>query len=298
MKFRIAHPSESNQINAFIYESKGFWGYEKAFLEAFISRWGVTEEYLKQNHVILYEDTDDILGLYAFQMEENSLMLDLFFVNTSKIQQGIGRYMWCSAIDEAISQGHTSFSLIADPNSEIFYKKMGAKTIKEFESFPGRLVPIMSVNLEILGVQSLPASDDIEAMNELIKRSRHSVGYDEANNNHFIKMFGIQYHHLTSKKLSIFKKEGKIVALYGFTPKSRPYLDYFFIDPDLQSKGAGSLMWKAVCGFASKQGWKHFEFICNPHSIAFYEKMGATIREVYVPEKNQGMVWMEYQLIP
>lgn len=79
--------------------------------------------------------------------DERTPELDYFFVNRDHIGLGVGKVMWRKALKYASDQGWVEFEIIADPNAEQFYTHMGAKTIKVVESFPGRFVPLMRVEL-------------------------------------------------------------------------------------------------------------------------------------------------------
>lgn len=146
--FRSATVSDQVQINNLIRESKSFWGYSDAFLDAFMSGWGVKESYFVTNEIMLFEKEGSLSGLYAFKInQENRPELDLFFVSRNHIGQGIGKLMWQHLLSTAVEHGWSEFELIADPNAESFYEHMGAKTMSHYESFPGRFVPVMVYRL-------------------------------------------------------------------------------------------------------------------------------------------------------
>ncbi|MCL9685053.1 GNAT family N-acetyltransferase [Legionella maioricensis] len=142
--------SDLEIINSLIRESKGFWGYSDAFLDDFMKQWGVKETYIHSNDLILFGKGEGLIGLYAFKINDDEAPeLDLFFINRKQIGQGIGKIMWQHALDHALKHHWTEFKIIADPNAEPFYKRMGATTIGTFESFPGRFVPVMKMKLNI-----------------------------------------------------------------------------------------------------------------------------------------------------
>jgi N-acetylglutamate synthase-like GNAT family acetyltransferase len=144
VQIREAKIDEIDALNKFICASKGHWGYTEKFLDEFIARWRLNKKYFEKNSVQIIENSNEIIGIFSFSLEgNNEVELDLFFINSCMIGKGFGKIMWEKCIEYAALRGWKSFKLIADPNSEPFYLRMGAKTITNFESFPGRFVPIM-----------------------------------------------------------------------------------------------------------------------------------------------------------
>ncbi len=144
MKERIANVCELQDLNEFIRLSKGYWGYPKDFLDTFIEKWGLTENYILKNQVIVLEENNVKCGLFSFsQSNAEKVELDLFFINSQYIRKGMGKEMWKIANHYASEKKFEKFELIADPNAKGFFEKMGAKKIKTLETFPGRFVPIM-----------------------------------------------------------------------------------------------------------------------------------------------------------
>lgn len=155
MIHRNATASDLQTINSLIRESKGFWGYPDSFLDDFMMRWGIKEAYIYTNEIRLFEKEGKLIGLYAFKINDsNAPELDLFFVRHNQIGEGIGKVMWQHALDHALKHNWIEFKIIADPNAEPFYVRMGATTIGKFESFPGRFVPVMKMKLHELNNRS------------------------------------------------------------------------------------------------------------------------------------------------
>ncbi len=143
MLFRPAKLTELHQLNQLIHEAKGFWGYSEIFLNNFVAKFGLTEEYMQLNTVMVWEEKDVFKALFSFSEQEDEPVLDEFFLAPQYIHQGLGKRMWQIALQYAQSKQWTSFKFFADPNSEGFYQTMGAVKIGEHESFTGRFVPIM-----------------------------------------------------------------------------------------------------------------------------------------------------------
>lgn len=142
---RVASTPDISAINRLLRASKAHWGYEAQFMESFMLKFSVSEEYLKRNIVYVMEE-ENLIGFYTFVIhDERSLELDHFFIHPDFIGKGFGRKLWASSCLTAKNLGKDVFTLWADPNAELFYTKMGCKKIamKKSPFLPNRMAPIM-----------------------------------------------------------------------------------------------------------------------------------------------------------
>ena len=143
MQFRQANTHEIDDLNLLIRSSKSFWKYSSDFLDSYIKKWGLNEDYMANNYIAVLEEQQSTYGLWSFSNDDEEPVLDNFFLHPAYIGQGLGKFMWQHVIAYATAQDWHSFQLLSDPNAEIFYEHMGAKKIGDYESHPGRFVPIM-----------------------------------------------------------------------------------------------------------------------------------------------------------
>jgi GNAT superfamily N-acetyltransferase len=52
-------------------------------------------------------------------------------------------------------------------------------------------------------------------------------------------------------------------------------LDHFFLETKLIGQGYGRQLWNHCVRQAQEKGWTEFTFWSDPHSLGFYEHMGA-----------------------
>jgi GNAT superfamily N-acetyltransferase len=52
-------------------------------------------------------------------------------------------------------------------------------------------------------------------------------------------------------------------------------LDHFFLDTQFIGQGFGRQLWNHCIRQAQQKGWADFTFWSDPHSLGFYEHMGA-----------------------
>src|ERR1700722_20288654 len=99
---RIATSTDLQMINECLRLSKGYWGYDKAFMQAIMSKYILDEEHLKQNAVKIFFYKDKMIGFYGFMYAENRIKeLDYFFWHPSHIGMGNGRLLWQICISTA-----------------------------------------------------------------------------------------------------------------------------------------------------------------------------------------------------
>jgi N-acetylglutamate synthase-like GNAT family acetyltransferase len=71
------------------------------------------------------------------------------FVDPDEHGKGIGRALWCALLAVARAKGVTQITLDADPAAEVFYLRMGCRTVGQSPSgsIPGRMLPRMTIAL-------------------------------------------------------------------------------------------------------------------------------------------------------
>lgn len=148
--FRRAGEEDLISLNQTLRSSKAYWGYDQEFMDAFMEKFGLSEQYLQDNIVYLMSQSSRDIGYFSFIFhEEHSLELDHFFISPEYIGKGFGRKMWEACCEVAQELHVEEFTLWADPEAEGFYSKVGCRKIgvKKSPFMPNRYPPIMSFKL-------------------------------------------------------------------------------------------------------------------------------------------------------
>ncbi len=115
----------------------------------------ISRDYIRDNAVFVLEGEDVIAGYYSLQKLTKDLFIDEIriekgvwlehlFISPEFIGKGFGRRLAEHARDYSVSKGWRMLKIMADPNSEGFYKKLGAETKGQRpSSIPGRTLPYM-----------------------------------------------------------------------------------------------------------------------------------------------------------
>jgi GNAT superfamily N-acetyltransferase len=151
---RPARIDEATLLTDLSLRSKAVWGYEASFLARCRLVMQVkTEALAAQPHYVaeaVGSAPGRILGFYGFEDVEGGVGLDYLFVEPDAIGMGVGTALWRHAVQIARALGHRSLVVVADPNAEGFYRRMGAVPVgaQPSDLLPGRLLPVLRFSLE------------------------------------------------------------------------------------------------------------------------------------------------------
>lgn len=149
---RPAHPAEAAEISELVMRSKAYWGYDAEFLAACRAGLTISPLYLITHPAYIAEQDGRQVGFYSFAEEiaSQQVELDFLFIAPEAIGNGIGKQLWQHAVTTAHRLGYRLMTIVADPNAEAFYRKMGAVTVgaEPSEAKAGRMLPLMHYVLD------------------------------------------------------------------------------------------------------------------------------------------------------
>jgi GNAT superfamily N-acetyltransferase len=148
-RFRAARADEAGLLGQLALRSKGYWGYDKDFLEACRAELTFGPADVAARRIVVAERAAGVLGFYSIDGEPPSGELGNMWVVPEQIGTGLGRELWQHALATACRAGFTSLRIAADPHAAGFYAAMGAEQIGELPSgsLAGRSLPLLLVNL-------------------------------------------------------------------------------------------------------------------------------------------------------
>ena len=149
---RPARIEEAAALTDLSLRSKAVWGYDASFLARCRLIMQVKTEAIAQQPHFVAERDGSILGFYGFERVDvvDCIGLDYLFVAPEAIGGGIGGALWRHAAETARTLGHRALIVVADPNAEGFYLRMGAVPVgaQASDLEPGRLLPVLRFSLE------------------------------------------------------------------------------------------------------------------------------------------------------
>jgi len=150
---RPAVKAEADRLSEIAVEAKRFWGYPEHWIKHWQADLTLSPEYLANNPVFLAEKDEQILGFYALIIRQDKAELDHLWVAPQHIGSGVGKALFLHAMQNA-GRNVSEIEILADPNAEGFYRKMGAhrigETTSEIDGKP-RTLPRLTIDPKIPG---------------------------------------------------------------------------------------------------------------------------------------------------
>jgi GNAT superfamily N-acetyltransferase len=150
-----AQSEQNKQLTELSNKSKMFWNYSEKAINIFRDELNISPEYIKKNEVWIYIKDKKIIGYYSLKYRNKELKfkdivleigywLDHMFILPEFIGQGYGKILFNHFNDLCLSKNVSEIMILADPNSKLFYEKMGCKYINEYpSSIPNRTTPYL-----------------------------------------------------------------------------------------------------------------------------------------------------------
>jgi GNAT superfamily N-acetyltransferase len=150
---RFATPNEASVLSELALRSKGYWGYDTAFLGSCRQELSYNVNQLSSPAYcfkVAELNRCKLAGFFALNLlGSDHPELDALFIDPDFIGLGWGKYLLNTAIEVAKTHNAKSITLQADPFAEDFYLVNGAVKVGEIESLSisGRFLPLLEICL-------------------------------------------------------------------------------------------------------------------------------------------------------
>jgi len=139
MIVRPARPDEAGLLTALCKRSKAHWGYDADFMAKSETSLTITPELIAGGNILVAEDRGHVVGVASLAaIDENTFDLLHMFTEPNAIGTGVGRLLFRNVAALAKGQGAKLLSILADPNAEAFYTRMGARKVSMAPSDPSK----------------------------------------------------------------------------------------------------------------------------------------------------------------
>lgn len=155
-----ASPEDHERLTEISFRSKGYWEYPEEYLEIWRDELTITPDYIEDNTVYLARIENEIVGYYSITENpedfwagkvfvQKGYWLEHIFILPDNIRKGLGRQLMLHAMDIASEMGVQNLHIFADPNSQGFYLKLGARYIGERPSnIKSRTVSLFELKID------------------------------------------------------------------------------------------------------------------------------------------------------
>src|SRR5262249_7929949 len=147
---RRALDDESEKLSLTAHAAKRHWGYPENWIEQWKPQLTVTPEFIRNNRVYAALSGDEVAGFYGLIEHHNKVELEHLWVLPEYMGKGVGRALFEHAVRVVRLMNIAEIEILADPNAEGFYSRMGAKKIGEVASeIDGekRVLPLLKLEI-------------------------------------------------------------------------------------------------------------------------------------------------------
>jgi GNAT superfamily N-acetyltransferase len=147
-----ARPAEAAALSALALRSKGYWGYDAAFLDACRDELTLSPDQAAAARVVR-DAGGAVRGFHLLapdaDVHPGRGELLMLFVDPSAIGRGVGRALLEDAVRYAARRGWSTLRVESDPGAEGFYLAHGARRVGSVPSgsVPGRDLPLLELSV-------------------------------------------------------------------------------------------------------------------------------------------------------
>jgi GNAT superfamily N-acetyltransferase len=151
LRIRPARADEAPALTELCLRSKAHWGYDDDFMRASRPALTIAPEMIAEGRVLVAETSNGVVGVATAALIDASGVYDLghMFVSPDAIRTGAGRALFEAILALVRDKGGKRLVIVADPNAEEFYRRLGAKRIGDApsDSIPGRFLPLLEYKI-------------------------------------------------------------------------------------------------------------------------------------------------------
>lgn len=129
MQIRAARPEEAATLTSIAFAAKQHWGYPENWMKTWREILTVTPEFIAGHETFSAIVDSRPVGIYALRQKGDRLDLLHLWVLPESMGRGIGRSLFCHALERVKSLGFRVLEIESDPNAEGFYRRLGARRV-------------------------------------------------------------------------------------------------------------------------------------------------------------------------
>lgn len=149
LEYIPAVPEDAELLSETAINSKKIWGYPDELIQLWKTDLEVTSDYILKNTVVKVFDEKRFVGFFALKTEDGNTELDHLWLTPENIRRNYGRAIFNTVFEYLSSNGIEKMTLVAEPNANQFYDKMGGEVIGKFESkLSGRFLDIYEFKIK------------------------------------------------------------------------------------------------------------------------------------------------------
>jgi GNAT superfamily N-acetyltransferase len=129
MEIRAARPEDAERLTEIAFSAKRHWGYPENWIKSWRDILTVSHEFIATHETFSAVIEDQPVGFYALAQKGRRIDLLHFWVLPEWMGRGIGRSLFCHAVERVKALGFQELEIESDPNAERFYLQLGARRV-------------------------------------------------------------------------------------------------------------------------------------------------------------------------
>lgn len=144
-----ARTHDAESLTELTLRSKNYWNYGEDLMAQWRDELTITGDYIRKNSTFKILKNKKVIGFYSFSKKSDDVVkLDNLFIDPDYIGQGFGKLLFTDFKARVTTLNFKTVTLDADPNAELFYKKLGFKVVGKLPSIiKNRFLPVMELEL-------------------------------------------------------------------------------------------------------------------------------------------------------
>jgi len=148
VSIRKASRADAKQLSGIALAAKRHWNYPEPWFKLWGDVLKITPEFIQNNNVWVADHNNQIVGFAAISINKSIADLEHIWIIPEHMRKGVGENLINKVIEYCQFNSIEKLRIESDPNSRIFYEKMGAKLIGYVESKPKpRTLPVLEIEL-------------------------------------------------------------------------------------------------------------------------------------------------------
>lgn len=141
-KFVRATPEDVECLRSLAHRSEAHWGYDKRFMDAFDSKFNITEEFILNHPVYVIRENSIPAAFWGLRRDAEMWELEYFYVSERELGKGYGKQMWAHMTSWCREHNVRKIHFVTSHQAIGFYEKMGATQDGTSQSMiDGRSIP-------------------------------------------------------------------------------------------------------------------------------------------------------------
>lgn len=146
IEIRRATPEDAVRATEIARTAKAHWGYPEEWLAAWEEDLTIRDADIERHPTFVATLDGNLVGVCQLQRSDQHVFLEHVWVDPNAHRQGVGRAL----VTHAQSEATGVIAIVADPNAESFYLRLGARRVGDIAApmpgSPDRRLPLMEID--------------------------------------------------------------------------------------------------------------------------------------------------------